>query len=229
VAGRLLVWLDNAALLISCAEAGRVLVAFDRATLPWHAGQRLRAGERHGGLILIPPHHSDHQRRRAGTIADRILVGRWPHMRLGQPNRLPADVAVNEGGFGSHNIELMQSALEAIHEYYKAFSTLDVKAIVSYFCEPCLTIAPHRVLSAANRASLVDSLAPMLGGLKAKGYGRSEFVQPQVTLLGETAALVQGVAVRYTTAGTEMERIPISYLMHRGGAGWKIAVLVVGS
>jgi ketosteroid isomerase-like protein len=123
----------------------------------------------------------------------------------------------------------MQSALEAIHEYYNAFSTLDVTAIVSYFCEPCLTIAQHAVSSAANRASLVDSLAPMVGGLKAKGYGRSEFVQPQVTMLGETAALVRGVAVRYTTAGPEMERIPISYLMHRGEAGWKIAALVVGS
>jgi hypothetical protein len=45
--------LDDAALLISCAEAGLVLVAFDRATLPWHAGQVLRAGESHGGLILL--------------------------------------------------------------------------------------------------------------------------------------------------------------------------------
>ena len=27
----------------------------------------------------------------------------------------------------------MQSALEAIHEYYKAFSTLDVSAIASYY------------------------------------------------------------------------------------------------
>ena len=45
--------LDDAALLISCAEAGLVLVAFDRATLPWHAGQVLRAGENHGGLILF--------------------------------------------------------------------------------------------------------------------------------------------------------------------------------
>jgi hypothetical protein len=45
--------LDDAALLISCAEAGLVLVAFDRATLPWHAGQVLRAGESHGGLILF--------------------------------------------------------------------------------------------------------------------------------------------------------------------------------
>jgi hypothetical protein len=45
--------LDDAALLISCAEAGLVLVAFDRATLPWHAGQVLRAGESHSGLILL--------------------------------------------------------------------------------------------------------------------------------------------------------------------------------
>lgn len=45
--------LDDGALLIACAEAGLVLVAFDRATLPWHAGQVLRAGENHGGVILF--------------------------------------------------------------------------------------------------------------------------------------------------------------------------------
>ena len=123
----------------------------------------------------------------------------------------------------------MQSALEAIHEYYDAFSTLDLKTIVSYFSEPSMTIVPQGVISAANRAVLADSLAPIVDGLRAKGYGRSEFVQAQATMLGATAALVRGVAVRYTAAGPEMERIPISYLMHRGEAGWKIAVLVVGS
>jgi hypothetical protein len=45
--------LDDAALLMACAEAGLILVAFDRATLPWHAGQVLRAGGDHGGLILF--------------------------------------------------------------------------------------------------------------------------------------------------------------------------------
>jgi hypothetical protein len=39
--------------LIACAEVGLVVVAFDRATLPWHAGQVLRLGESHGGLILF--------------------------------------------------------------------------------------------------------------------------------------------------------------------------------
>ena len=45
--------LDDVALLVACADAGLVLVAFDRATLPWHAGQVLRAGENHGGLVLF--------------------------------------------------------------------------------------------------------------------------------------------------------------------------------
>jgi hypothetical protein len=45
--------LDDTALLIACAESGLVLVAFDRATLPWHAGQLVRAGHHHGGLILF--------------------------------------------------------------------------------------------------------------------------------------------------------------------------------
>jgi len=45
--------LDDASLLIACAEAGLVLVAFDRATLPWHAGQVLRAGESPAGLVLF--------------------------------------------------------------------------------------------------------------------------------------------------------------------------------
>lgn len=45
--------LDDAALLVACGEAGLVLVAFDRATLPWHAGQVVRAGDDHGGLILF--------------------------------------------------------------------------------------------------------------------------------------------------------------------------------
>jgi hypothetical protein len=45
--------LDDAALLIACADAELVLVAFDRATLPWHAWQVLRAGQSHGGLVLF--------------------------------------------------------------------------------------------------------------------------------------------------------------------------------
>ena len=45
--------LDDSALLVSCLEPKLVLVAFDRATLAWHAGQLNRAGQDHAGLILF--------------------------------------------------------------------------------------------------------------------------------------------------------------------------------
>ena len=45
--------LDDVALLVSCGAEGLILVAFDRATLPWHAGQVVRAGDDYAGLILF--------------------------------------------------------------------------------------------------------------------------------------------------------------------------------
>ena len=49
------VWLglDDVALLTSCAEAQLILAAFDRSTLAWHAGQLLRSGRDHAGVILF--------------------------------------------------------------------------------------------------------------------------------------------------------------------------------
>lgn len=65
--------LDDSTLLVACAEHRLVLVAFDRATLPWHAGQVVRAGENHGGLVLF---------RRTVRSTDyghqsRIITGFW--------------------------------------------------------------------------------------------------------------------------------------------------------
>ena len=49
------IWLglDDAALFTCCAEVDLVLVAFDRSTLAWHAGQLIRAGQDHAGLMLF--------------------------------------------------------------------------------------------------------------------------------------------------------------------------------
>src|SRR5215831_8147601 len=69
------------------------------------------------------------------------------------------------------SFEPMQTALEAIHEYYDAFSTLDLRAIVSHFCEPSMTVTPSGVLSAPNHTALAESLAPLVDGLRAKAYG----------------------------------------------------------
>ena len=67
--------LDDATLLVACAEAELVLVAFDRSTLAWHAGQVIRAGHDHGGLVLF---------RRTVRSTDyghqaRLLTHYWAH------------------------------------------------------------------------------------------------------------------------------------------------------
>ena len=98
---------------------------------------------------------------------------------------------------------------------------------MSHFSEPCMSIGPQGVFSAGNREALATALRPFIDSLKAKGYARSEFVEAEVTTLDDTAALVRGVAVRYKLDESELERIPISYLMHRSADCWKIAAMVL--
>ncbi len=124
-------------------------------------------------------------------------------------------------------IQPMQSPLATIFDYYKTFSTLDLNAIVLHFSEPCMSISAQGVFSADNRVELAHAFGPLVDGLKARGYGRSEFVEAQAITLGETAALVRGVAVRYKLDESELERAAISYLMHRASDGWKIATMVL--
>lgn len=61
------------ALLMALREAGMILVSFDRATLPYHAGILTREGLGHAGVILF--------RRVVSTVAygrqARLLIELW--------------------------------------------------------------------------------------------------------------------------------------------------------
>ncbi|HMP82590.1 MAG TPA: hypothetical protein PKA41_07770 [Verrucomicrobiota bacterium] len=63
----------DSALLMALREAGLILVGFDRASLPMHAGQLTREGLGHAGVILF--------RRAVPAIAygkqSRLLVDSW--------------------------------------------------------------------------------------------------------------------------------------------------------
>ena len=119
----------------------------------------------------------------------------------------------------------MNDALDAIQDYYKAFSTLDLDACAPFFALPCMFVGLQGTFAVANRDDLAKVLGPVIEALKTRDYQRSEFIEPQLTTLTQNAALVRGVAVRYRASGTELERVPINYLMHQTGAAWKIAVV----
>jgi len=120
----------------------------------------------------------------------------------------------------------MNDALNAIHDYYRAFSTLQLDACVPFFSLPCMFISPQGTRAVANREDLVRVLDPVIAPLRTKDYQRSEFLEAQLTSVTANAVLVRGEAARYRKSGEELERVPLSYLMHQMGTKWKIAVLV---
>jgi hypothetical protein len=63
--------------------------------------------------------------------------------------------------------------------------------------------------------------------LRQREYGRSEFRLQQLRLLSATSALAMGVATRYKTDGQEMERVGLTYLLHKDDTGWKFAVMAL--
>jgi ketosteroid isomerase-like protein len=113
-------------------------------------------------------------------------------------------------------------------DYVSAFGTLDVQAILPYYHEPCLLVGPQGIAALPTRAAMVAAFTPMMEGLRERGYGRSELSMLHTKQLSATATLASGVAVRYRADGQELERVGVSYLLHKADDDrWTIAVTVV--
>jgi hypothetical protein len=96
---------------------------------------------------------------------------------------------------------------KVLADYYSAFSSFDVQAILPYFHQTSLLIGPPGVPAAPTSAVLTSIFAPVIEDLRARGYGRSELSLHQVKLLSATAALANGVARRHKIDGQELESI----------------------
>jgi hypothetical protein len=111
-------------------------------------------------------------------------------------------------------------------DYYLAFSSLDMHRILPFFHEPSALLSPAGVAALSTRADLAAALAPLLEGLRERGYARSELTRLHLKRLSLTTTLGSGVAVRYKADGQELERAGVTYLLHKTSSGWKIAALV---
>jgi hypothetical protein len=120
-----------------------------------------------------------------------------------------------------------ESVNQVIADYYRDFSTLNIQAILPYFNEPSLLVGPRGVIPIPNHAALVAVFGPVMEGLRAKGYGRSEFELGYAKSLSSSAALTGGVAVRYSTDGQQLERVGITYVLHKTENGWKFATVIL--
>ena len=116
--------------------------------------------------------------------------------------------------------------VRVLHEYYGAFSTLNVEAVLNYFHEPSFLIGPQGAFAATTHALLATAVTPAMEGLRARGLGRTELSMRNLKLLSATAALVGGVAQRYKVDGQKLDRAGVTYVLYKAEAGWKIAVLI---
>jgi len=120
-----------------------------------------------------------------------------------------------------------EAVTKFLSDYYAAFSTLNIQAILPYFHEPALLVGPLGVVPLPTAAALVPIFSPVMENLRRRQYGHSELKLQQLKLLSATSALAIGVAIRLKTDGQELERAGVTYLLHKTERDWKFAVLVL--
>jgi ketosteroid isomerase-like protein len=120
-----------------------------------------------------------------------------------------------------------EAIIKVLSDYYAAFSTLDVQAILPYFHEPALLVGPQGVIPVPNGAALVPIFGGVMEGLRRRRFERSELSLRQLRLLSPTSALAIGVAIRHSADGQEPERVGVTYVLHKAASGWKFAVVVL--
>src|ERR1700722_3607200 len=116
---------------------------------------------------------------------------------------------------------------EMLGEYYRDFSTLNVQAILPYLNQPALLLGPAGAIALPTPSAIEPIFGPVMEGLRTRGFARSELGSAEIRILSGQAALVTGIAIRYRTDGTELERAGITYLLRKSDDGWKIATMVL--
>ena len=148
------------------------------------------------------------------------------HLILGLTSLFPALGIVTSTPLAASEDE-KGAVTRVLADYYSAFSKLDPQAILPYYHEPSLLMGPQGVVAVPTHAAMVATFTPAMEGLRARGYGRSELSGLRIKLLSATTALAGGIAVRYKADGQELERVGVTYLLHKADSRWRIAVTVI--
>ncbi len=116
---------------------------------------------------------------------------------------------------------------QMLGEYYRDFSTLNVQAILPYLNQPALLLGPAGTIALPTPSAIEPIFGPVMEGLRTRGFARSELGSEEIRILSARDALATGIAIRYRTDGTELERAGITYLLRKSDDAWKIVVMVL--
>ena len=121
---------------------------------------------------------------------------------------------------------LEQEVDQVFVDYFRDFSNLDLKAIVSYFHLPCTFIVPQEVFVFPSASEVEGFWGPRFADLKAQRFGHTERAAGNVRALNDDTAIASSLAVRYSEDGVELERRGATFILRKNGGEWKIVSLV---
>ena len=119
-------------------------------------------------------------------------------------------------------------------EYLSAFAACgrgesDPASLLAYYGVPLLLTTDDGFFAATSGDQVVAAMRQQVDGMRAAGYGRSEVLRSQVTVLNATSALYVGTISRQRSDGGEINRLTATYLVTDGPAGRRISALAVHS
>lgn len=106
-----------------------------------------------------------------------------------------------------------------------AFSELDLTRWLSHFHTSFLLMSPEGAVTPHSEEEAATIVRPLIDGLRARGYTRSEMNRATVKLLSPTTALAAVEWSRLDTAGEELQRIGVTYAFLETDDGWKIVMV----
>ena len=122
--------------------------------------------------------------------------------------------------------DLEQEVDQVFVDYFRDFSNLDLKAIVSYFHLPCTFIVPQEVFVFPSASEVEGFWGPRFADLKAQRFGHTERAAGNVRALNDDTAIASSLAVRYSEDGVELERRGATFILRKNGGERKIVSLV---
>ena len=119
-------------------------------------------------------------------------------------------------------------------EYLSVFAACgrgerETASLLGYYAVPWLVTTDNGLFALTSDEQVVATLQQQVDGMLAAGYGHSEILDPQVTILNAASALYRVTISRRRSDGDEINRLTATYLITDGPAGRRISVLAVHS
>ncbi len=117
-------------------------------------------------------------------------------------------------------------------DYLEAFAACgrgerDTDSLLAYYGVPLLLTTDDGYFALTRDDQVVAALRQQVDGMRAAGYGRSEILRSEVTVLNSASALYNGTFSRQRNDGGEISRLAATYLVTEGPAGRRISALLV--